>query len=222
MKSTRRKPRIIASGRAISKPFEGDHWENPRRKAWYVNIKWDSMLDPSVEPPLPRDELDRGVLGKVHWNTQRSGIVIPDDAADALELVWRKHLQSLQLAPISDIEPDIDEPAGREGKIKLRLHKARERDPHLRERKKAQALRERGQLKCEVCDFVFAAIYGPLGRLFIECHHTTPMAEFRGTHKITLDELALVCANCHRMLHRSGLKPIRVLRAIVLKNRAPT
>src|SRR5439155_4291033 len=92
MKSTRRKPRIIASGRAISKPFEGDHWENPRRKAWYVNIKWDSMLDPSVEPPLPRDELDRGVLGKVHWNTQRSGIVIPDDAADALELVWRKHL----------------------------------------------------------------------------------------------------------------------------------
>jgi hypothetical protein len=37
---------------------------------------------------------------------------------------------------------------------------------------------------------------------FIECHHLVPLHELRGLRKTRLEDLALVCSNCHRMLHR--------------------
>ncbi|MEZ5168539.1 MAG: hypothetical protein R2695_19445 [Acidimicrobiales bacterium] len=40
-----------------------------------------------------------------------------------------------------------------------------------------------------------------MGEGFIECHHTVPLAE-GGERVSRLSELAL-CANCHRMIHRS-------------------
>ncbi len=37
---------------------------------------------------------------------------------------------------------------------------------------------------------------------FIECHHTKPVATLVEGEKTHLDDLVLVCANCHRMVHR--------------------
>jgi len=70
--------------------------------------------------------------------------------------------------------------------------------------KKAQALKKQGVLKCEVCGFDFQVAYGELGEGFIECHHTLPLSELKPGQKTRLKDLALVCANCHRMLHRAG------------------
>ena len=36
----------------------------------------------------------------------------------------------------------------------------------------------------------------------MECHHKIPLYEIEGESITTIDDLALVCANCHRMLHR--------------------
>ena len=35
-----------------------------------------------------------------------------------------------------------------------------------------------------------------------ECHHTVPVSEYGSGARTQLRDLALVCANCHRMLHR--------------------
>lgn len=116
-------------------------------------------------------------------------------------------------APTLLAEEDEDEAV--EGRILFRLHRVRERDPSLVKRKKAAAQRRGGRLACEVCNIDFARTYGPLGEGFIECHHTLPLAT-AGTRTTALDDLALVCPNCHRMLHRSH-EPLSIagLRAIV-------
>ena len=57
-------------------------------------------------------------------------------------------------------------------------------------------------LACEVCGFDFESIYGDRGRDYIECHHRTPL-HVTGTTKNKLDDLALICSNCHRMIHRT-------------------
>jgi 5-methylcytosine-specific restriction protein A len=54
-----------------------------------------------------------------------------------------------------------------------------------------------------VCDFDFARVYGELGVGFAECHHLVPLAELPGVRRTRLTDLAIVCANCHRMLHRT-------------------
>lgn len=92
----------------------------------------------------------------------------------------------------------------REGTILSRIHKRKERNPQLIKKKKEQVLKKTGALRCEVCDFDFFKVYGVLGKGFIECHHLIPLSELDGERKTKLSELAIVCANCHRMLHRSS------------------
>lgn len=90
-----------------------------------------------------------------------------------------------------------------EGRIAYRLHVARERNAALVRRKKEQALQRHGKLHCEACEFVFREKYGQLGDGFIECHHTVPVHTLAEGATTTLDDVALVCSNCHRMIHRS-------------------
>lgn len=57
--------------------------------------------------------------------------------------------------------------------------------------------------KCMVCDFDFEKEYGALGKNYIECHHLIPMAEDDEREK-TVKDVAVVCSNCHRMIHLGG------------------
>jgi 5-methylcytosine-specific restriction protein A len=97
--------------------------------------------------------------------------------------------------------PEEDEDSVEEGRLLYRRHRTRERDRKLVERKKAAALKQLGRLECEVCAFDFHATYGELGHGYIECHHTVPLAQ-SGATTTRLADLALLCANCHRMIHR--------------------
>jgi 5-methylcytosine-specific restriction protein A len=99
--------------------------------------------------------------------------------------------------------PPVDgEDEAIEGRVLFRLHAQRERDPEITRRKKEAELARLGRLACEVCTFDFAATYGQLGEGFIECHHRLPLSS-SGERKTRPSDLALVCPNCHRMLHRS-------------------
>ena len=75
-----------------------------------------------------------------------------------------------------------------------------------------------GRLFCTVCGFDFEAIYGELGRDFIEVHHTEIIREGEPVDlMIALERVAPLCANCHRMIHRRPGDSITLqeLRAIV-------
>lgn len=102
-----------------------------------------------------------------------------------------------------------------EGAVVLRLHKARERDRALARRKREAVLAAKGKLTCEVCAFDFAERYGTHGSGFIEVHHKMPVSEMTLGQKTKLSDLAVVCSNCHRMLHRNGLVAIHELKSII-------
>lgn len=62
---------------------------------------------------------------------------------------------------------------------------------------------------CQICGFDFHKTYGDIGRNYIEAHHTKPVSEMKEGDVTRIEDLAMVCANCHRMLHRKKplLKP---------------
>ncbi|MFE6354701.1 HNH endonuclease [Streptomyces rochei] len=107
------------------------------------------------------------------------------------------------LAPEAEEEDDYSAP---EGRLLIRRHKNRERDKGLRKRKIEAALRQGCRLACEACGFDFEATYGPRGAGYIECHHIVPLHE-AGEGRTKLNDLALICANCHRMIHRRSPWP---------------
>lgn len=89
-----------------------------------------------------------------------------------------------------------------EEKRRYRLHRTIERNPRLSK----EAKRVHGY-SCQVCGFDFEAIYGDLGHDYIEAHHRISLASLPKDKSVTLspkDDFAVVCANCHRMLHRKG------------------
>jgi 5-methylcytosine-specific restriction protein A len=131
--------------------------------------------------------------------------------ADAIERacdLWEESSPSAEEATDEDVFP--------EGQLLTRLHLTRERNRALVLRKREQVLAATGCLACEACAFDFARVYGSLGEGFAECHHVVPLTELPGRRVTRLDDLAIVCANCHRILHRARpLMTVLELRALV-------
>jgi predicted HNH restriction endonuclease len=116
--------------------------------------------------------------------------------------------------------PDIEaeEISAREGAVSTRQHLHRERDRTIIAAKRRQVLSATGQLACSVCDFDFKQFYGDLGTEFCEVHHLLPLSEADGEVQTRLEDLAVVCSNCHRMLHRSHPFPtIEQLKSRILR-----
>lgn len=97
------------------------------------------------------------------------------------------------------IDPDI--PADLsvvEGRLRLRSHLARERSRSLVAAKRDSV----SDRRCEVCGFSSLETYGID---YCEVHHLTPLAQLDGVSATRLEDLAIVCANCHRIIHMTSV-----------------
>lgn len=114
-----------------------------------------------------------------------------------------KGITLIQDTPDENYIAELDDEEFPEGRILTRLHKYKERHSEAAKKKKAKVLSEKGELICEACDFNFVKVYGELGDGFSECHHLIPVSELKPGHLTRFEDLAIVCSNCHRMIHKS-------------------
>ncbi len=108
---------------------------------------------------------------------------------------------------LSGMEIESESLAVKEGAVMYKLHKYFERNQAIVRRKKKHFKDKNGRLFCEICGFDFELQYGLVGKDFIECHHKTPLSELNKESNTSLEDLVLVCANCHRMVHRGLIVP---------------
>lgn len=145
---------------------------------------------PSYEGKRTRGgKLDEVVLAQFHEAPEQM---------QQLAAAIRTALQLGEEIPETEV---TTETASTEGGLIEYVTTRRERDPALRSKKLAQVRTNGIAIACEACDFDFAEVYGPRGVGYIEVHHVTPLY-VSGRTQTTLDDLALLCANCHRMCHR--------------------
>lgn len=116
-----------------------------------------------------------------------------------------------EIASIGDTDDEAY--SAKEGTVLLKWHKYRERNRKLVQKKKESVLKKEGYLSCEVCGFRYDVVYGVLGNGYIECHHVRPVHQMKPDERTTLNDLALVCANCHRMLHRDLTLSVKKLKS---------
>jgi 5-methylcytosine-specific restriction protein A len=103
-----------------------------------------------------------------------------------------------------------------EGKMVERMHWARERNSKVIRVAKMNFKAKHGRLFCEVCDFDFKKVYGNLGIDFIEGHHIIPVKSMQPDHQTMPEDIAMLCANCHRMIHASAVwMEVRNLRKLL-------
>lgn len=133
-------------------------------------------------------------LEELHHQYCQSFGVIPDN--------FKKQFWDLEGENAVIIENDEEKNGFPEGGIVERMHLHRERNTRVINLAKERYKRTHGKLFCEICGFDFTEKYGILGEDFIECHHTIAVSAMSPKHQTKQEDIALVCANCHRMLHR--------------------
>lgn len=207
---------IIGSAVALSDSRVDESWDDARAKkgatSTYVNLRWLDMIDPAVKPPLDPSQFS-GVMAEGHWRPQSSGTRIQPHVAKELERLWSAHVGSPKAAKkFEHVEADYVE--GKQSRI-YTVHRKRERD--LRDAKFALAKAcNGGRVVCEVpgCGFDFHRVYGAVGIDYAQVHHLTPLSRLGGATRMTVDDVAVVCANCHDMIHRGGeCRPLKGLLA---------
>jgi putative restriction endonuclease len=123
---------------------------------------------------------------------------------------WRlKGYQGAVADPDAVLDETEAEIEAVEGRRRLRVHLGRERSKKLINAFKASL----ASFACEACGTDMGEVYGPLGEGYIEAHHRVPVASLKDGHKTKLSDLAALCPNCHRMIHRNDLMSVEDLAA---------
>ena len=160
-----------------------------------VRLFWQSPFSELIESLMPgRHTLFSNDDGQTAPSAEMRFVKEGDDvySVDFLELEAIK----------ADAENPDDGPSGttarKEGAAKTVTSIQYERDPQNR----LDAIRIHGH-RCVACGFDFGEVYGDRGEGHIEVHHLVPLHDADAGHEVNPEtDLAPVCANCHRMIHR--------------------
>jgi hypothetical protein len=107
------------------------------------------------------------------------------------------YVRMVEEATLENTDVDVHDFEAVEGNRQLVVHLQRERNQTLVRKKKKSA----ASLNCEACGFSFRQAYGKLAEEYCEVHHLVPLAEAEKLRTTRLQDLAILCANCHRVVH---------------------
>ena len=205
--------RIFALAEAVSDP-EHDSDYNPSEEGrcrWKLSVRYEVNLPVKSGIPIgdvssPRD-LTKSVLQQSHIKLLPEEsesaqsklrdigkqISIPEPGISAIPGYVR--VADSDTSPSLDV--DIHTVAATEGRRRLVLHLQRERNQMVVRNKKKQAT----SLDCEVCGFSFSRAYGSAASEYCEVHHLLPLSDVEHSTRTRMEDLAILCANCHRVVH---------------------
>lgn len=187
---------------------DAEDWQ----EADYYAIANRYTLEPMREvdiTPFVMDLRFRGAserLNGVDAQQLRSIRELVPETAKLIEQIWYDAKLDDEPTVQDVIEIREDEQAYSEGRIVMRTVKQRQRSRSLVKDAKQQFLEKNGRLFCEVCGFDYGDVYGID---YIEAHHKRTIADYDEDDETVIEDLAMLCANCHRMIH-SQVPPLTI------------
>lgn len=142
--------------------------------------------------------------GRGYW------VITPRGEENAKQFSLRERRVTFDEQVAEDLNSLVLEEQLEEGGKTARLVAFYERKPELR----SAAIKLHGTT-CKACGFSFSNTYGERGKDYIEVHHLVPISTY--IESTTVDpakDLTVLCANCHRMVHRKRDKPLSPIELI--------
>ena len=176
--------RVIAVGNVLGRY----HWDANRDYYNHtVPVDWDTAYEKKISPQR-------------EWNNK----TIADVDTKLFKLIGGRLLRNLEATSSKDIEDDEqDNPFFEHHRTVIRIHKAIERNQAM-----ARKVKKALGYQCQACGFDFGEVYPGIAKSgsFIEAHHLVPIATLKDKKLIRYPkkDFAVLCANCHRMIHRFG------------------
>ncbi len=151
------------------------------------------MIDLKERPKISASQLDQAIWKEFGHQ--------PDKVSEFTKNM-RNAASLLQEAEL-DAESDQDDDAFTEGRLITRLHARRERAKDLRSRA-IKSARKSGQLRCAACGKIEISHLGVAAESMFEVHHIRPLSSLvdNKTQTTRVRDVAILCADCHRIIHR--------------------
>jgi hypothetical protein len=190
-------------------------WKKYERKLGYSNSHEFYKFKPvkeTEEGPLekPSERLVLCIrLANIEWLKSPESIIIDKmknqdfiniNVSNKEEKKLLKDIESKFSNPHNSIHEESDQETFfskkkyAEGSRKLSFHKSIERNREIISEVKKRVW------ECEICTLVFPNRYGK-GIDYIEAHHKIPLNK-TGEIMTSINDIALLCANCHRAVHK--------------------
>ena len=223
------KTRIFGDARILVSFIKTEGYEANFIGVYHVHGLEEGRVDPAFAADLPKDMSDkcncryhyrlardtdfdqfRGGI-RIEWDkvesrwvrqhedANRRIVAIKGISGEWLAPEGRGSLLQLGIMPGEDESPSYDFDIYKEGGRNLRSHFTIERNGALIRDSKARFKKLHGRLFCQACGFDFLNVYG---EDYIECHHTIPVHRLPSNGFTSIDDVAFLCSNCHRMIHR--------------------
>ncbi|MBH0177824.1 MAG: DUF3578 domain-containing protein [Nitrospira sp.] len=186
------------------------HKENPKKVLQIRAADYRAQIGP-LPAKFPETEIDlRSGPSNLASFYEAGNICARFYPAEALPSEYELNADLRALLTIYQLLVDNDKTMGEEEELpagsgledlrRFRQHKRLERN-----RKLAESAKKYHGHNCKACGFNFQAVYGTIGKGFIEAHHLRSLSKLKGT-VVELDpktDFTALCSNCHRMIHRT-------------------
>lgn len=179
-----------------------ERYQNSKSK-WANAVQWarKHLIDEGLLLPQTKSGRNKWILSETGIKIGRKLYLEMMDGED----MYHDELEITIKSDLNKLEEEIDIEY-KEGNVKQVLSSKYERDLTLRKK-----VIELHGTTCQVCKFNFHNTYGELGKDFIEVHHLIPISNFKEEHSVNpKTEMAVLCANCHRMMHRNYNKILKI------------
>jgi 5-methylcytosine-specific restriction protein A len=183
-------PKVIALSELLRGLPGNERWAaNPKfRNPAGVSFKLANLLNIATGRGFPNgSSADRSVWSRFERRPQQ------------VKYVAALILQYVAETPLSSDGPDEDEEFT-EGQVFTRIHRRIERNRKLR-KKLISERQSKNILRCDACFATNPTSDPRLNDAIFDVHHLIPLSS-QGSTVTKLSDLALLCANCHRIIHR--------------------
>lgn len=196
----------VAAGRVVELPAPAQSVDYPEllgSDLWGTDEERPGELKTGIELTEVRLTADEGMISRSQVKadpalSSSTIITVPNGTVFRLGRDEFASLESLWGATLGAVPHS----GATEGRRQLHAHYVRERSSRLRQDKLQAFRREHGGLYCEVCGFETSAFHPqPFTDRAFEVHHKSPLAGASEPVQTFLDDLAVLCANCHRAVH---------------------
>lgn len=86
---------IIGVGTFTSDPYEDADWSGQGRKTYYMDMRWESVVNPTSDKVLKTNVLI-DAIPEVIWSKGKAGVEVAPEIAEKILALWQKHLESVK------------------------------------------------------------------------------------------------------------------------------
>lgn len=85
---------MVGVGYFTSEPYVGRDWSGQDRKVYYMDMDWESVVNPASDKILKTEVLSEAIP-EVDWTRGKSGVLVAPEVAEKILALWHDHLLNL-------------------------------------------------------------------------------------------------------------------------------